>query len=152
VPRKQNRIVVGVDGSGSAQGGLAADSWRAGLRDLVETTWCARLAGAGCSHRVELRDGHPVDVLLGTAEDKHAKLSHARFERVCFEVDELDTAHRTGWSVLLKGVLHELREDDRHVEELDHVAARIGPWAAGAKAHVLVVTPVGVTGRRIVGE
>ena len=80
-----------------------------------------------------------------------AKLSHARFERVCFEVDELDMASRTGWSVLVKGVVHEVSEDDRHAEEFDLAAARIRPWAGGAKAHILVVTPVNVTGRRIVG-
>ena len=99
------RIVVGVDGSDTAQEalrwgvGLAAalgaevvavhavglleelhdpgvpeHAWRAGLRDVVETTWCAPLAKARFPHRVELRDGHPVDVLLGTADDEHAVL------------------------------------------------------------------------------
>ena len=99
------RIVVGVDGSDTAQEalrwalglgetlgaevvavhavglveelhdcGVAEDSWRAGLRDLVERTWCAPLARARCGHRVELRDGHPVDVLLGVADDEHAAL------------------------------------------------------------------------------
>jgi uncharacterized protein len=83
--------------------------------------------------------------------DPGAKLAHARFERVCFEVDELDMARRTGWSVLVRGIVHELTEGDRHAEELDVAAARIRPWAGGAKAHTLVVTPVQVTGRRIVG-
>jgi nucleotide-binding universal stress UspA family protein len=99
------RIVVGVDGSDTAQEalrwgvGLAAvlgaevvavhavglleelhdpgvpeHAWRGGLRDVVETTWCAPLAKARFPHRVELRDGHPVDVLLGTADDEHAVL------------------------------------------------------------------------------
>jgi uncharacterized protein len=84
--------------------------------------------------------------------DPGAKLSHARFERVCFEVDELDVARRTGWSVLVKGVVHELKAGDRHAEELDLAAARIRPWAGGSKAHILVVTPVNVTGRRIAGS
>src|SRR5919106_1106370 len=53
---------------------VAEDSWRAGLRDLVERTWCAPLARARCGHRVELRHGHPVDVLLGLADDEHAAL------------------------------------------------------------------------------
>jgi uncharacterized protein len=83
--------------------------------------------------------------------DPGAKLAHARFERVCFQVDELDFAQRTGWSVLVKGVVHELKEGDRHADELDLAAARIRPWASGVKAHVLVVTPVSITGRRIVG-
>jgi nitroimidazol reductase NimA-like FMN-containing flavoprotein (pyridoxamine 5'-phosphate oxidase superfamily) len=84
--------------------------------------------------------------------DPGAKLSHARFERVCFEVDELDMARRTGWSVLVKGVVHELKPGDRHAEELDLAAARIRPWAGGSKAHILVVTPVNITGRRIAGS
>jgi len=54
--------------------GVAESAWRAGLRDLVETTWCAPLARARCPSRVELRDGHPVDVVLGAAEDEHAAL------------------------------------------------------------------------------
>jgi hypothetical protein len=83
--------------------------------------------------------------------DPGVKLRHARFERVCFEVDELDTAQRTGWSVLVKGIVHELKAGDRHAEELDFVATQIRPWAGAAKSHVLVVTPMNVTGRRIAG-
>jgi nucleotide-binding universal stress UspA family protein len=33
------------------------------LRDLVEEAWYAPLARTRCAHRVEVRDGHPVDVL-----------------------------------------------------------------------------------------
>jgi uncharacterized protein len=83
--------------------------------------------------------------------DPGAKLAHARFERVCFQVDELDMARRTGWSVLVKGIVHELKKGDRHAEELDFAAAKISSWAGGAKSHILVVTPMSVTGRRIVG-
>jgi hypothetical protein len=59
---------------------------------------------------------------------------------------------RSGRSVLVKGVVHELNEGDRHAEELDVVAAGIRPWAGGAQAHIPVVTPVSGTGRRIVQE
>jgi nucleotide-binding universal stress UspA family protein len=51
-----------------------ARSWRAGVRDLVERTWCAGLADARCAHRVVVRDGPPVDVLLGVAADERADL------------------------------------------------------------------------------
>jgi len=54
--------------------GVPEHAWRAGLRHVVETTWCAPLAKARCPHRVELRDGHPVDVVLGAADDEHAAL------------------------------------------------------------------------------
>jgi nucleotide-binding universal stress UspA family protein len=41
---------------------------------LVERTWCAPLARSGSRHRVEVRDGDPVDVLLAAVEDEHADL------------------------------------------------------------------------------
>jgi nitroimidazol reductase NimA-like FMN-containing flavoprotein (pyridoxamine 5'-phosphate oxidase superfamily) len=82
--------------------------------------------------------------------DPGLKLRHARFERVCFQVDDFDRATMTGWSVLVKGVVHELTEAEGDTSELDRAASRIRPWAGGAKAYTLVITPVDVTGRRIV--
>lgn len=54
--------------------GDATASWRPGVAALVERTWCAGLARARCPHRVLVRDGPPVDVLLGTANDERASL------------------------------------------------------------------------------
>jgi nucleotide-binding universal stress UspA family protein len=50
------------------------DVWRANLRSLVETTWCAQLARAAGPHRVELHDGAPVDVLLAACVDEDARV------------------------------------------------------------------------------
>ncbi len=50
----------------------SARSWRRTLCALVERTWCAPLARAPGTHRVEVRDGDPVEVLVGAAEDEHA--------------------------------------------------------------------------------
>ncbi len=83
--------------------------------------------------------------------DPGTKLTHAQFERICFEVDDLDRSTRTGWSVLVKGVLHELRPGDHHDDELRRTAEGIASWTGGGLAHVLVITPVSVTGRRITG-
>jgi nucleotide-binding universal stress UspA family protein len=52
----------------------SARSWRKTLCDLVERTWCAPLVRAPGAHRVEVRDGHPVDVLVAAAEREHAAL------------------------------------------------------------------------------
>jgi nucleotide-binding universal stress UspA family protein len=52
----------------------SARSWRKTLCDLVERTWCAPLVRAPGAHRVEVHDGHPVDVLLAAAEREHAAL------------------------------------------------------------------------------
>ena len=99
------RIVVGVDGSGTSGEALRwavglgevlgaevvavhavglledlhdrdtlAGDWRAKLRDLVENTWCAQVSRASCAHRVELRDGAPVDVVLHAVADEQADL------------------------------------------------------------------------------
>jgi nucleotide-binding universal stress UspA family protein len=52
----------------------SARSWRRTLCDLVERTWCGPLARSPGAHRVEVRDGDPVDVLLAAAEDEPADL------------------------------------------------------------------------------
>ncbi len=52
----------------------SARSWRRTLCALVERTWCAPLARSRGLHRVEVRDGDPVDVLLAAIEDEHADL------------------------------------------------------------------------------
>ena len=127
---------------------LSADE----CRDLLETRDLGRLAVVVGGYPEVFPVNYAVvrdRVLIRT--DPGAKLAHARFVRVCFQVDELDMARRTGWSVLVKGIVHELKEGDRHAEELDFAAAKIRPWAGGAKPHILVVTPMSVTGRRIVG-
>jgi nucleotide-binding universal stress UspA family protein len=49
-------------------------SWREGLRELVEGTWCSELAESGCPHRVVVRDGPPVDVLLAATVEEAAAL------------------------------------------------------------------------------
>jgi nucleotide-binding universal stress UspA family protein len=41
----------------------SARSWRRSVADLVERTWCAPLGRAIGPHRVEVREGCPVDVL-----------------------------------------------------------------------------------------
>jgi nucleotide-binding universal stress UspA family protein len=52
----------------------SARSWRRTLCALVERTWCAPLARSRGTHRVEVRDGDPVDVLLAAVDDEHADL------------------------------------------------------------------------------
>ena len=64
---------------------------------------------------------------------------------VGFEVDGIDAAHRTGWSVLVRGLLS-------HIDDAD--VALIGdeidpePWVADRHSW-LVVRPTAITGRRL---
>jgi len=62
---------------------------------------------------------------------------------VSFQVDEVDVASRTGWSVLVQGRATE-------VGEWEASGLPLRPWAAGAKAHWVQLEPESVTGRRLV--
>jgi nitroimidazol reductase NimA-like FMN-containing flavoprotein (pyridoxamine 5'-phosphate oxidase superfamily) len=64
---------------------------------------------------------------------------------VGFEVDDVDPATQSGWSVLVIGVARRVRDDE---------ARRLGAptldrWAPGADGHVVAVTTEVVSGRRI---
>ena len=65
---------------------------------------------------------------------------------VAFEVDQLDAATRTGWSVVVLGVA-ELVTRPEEIEE----ARRYGPepWVAGRKEYLLRIPLKLVSGRRI---
>ena len=66
---------------------------------------------------------------------------------VAFEVDQLDTGTRTGWSVVVLGVA-ELVTRPEEIEQ----ARRHGPepWVPGRKEHLLKIPLKLVSGRRIV--
>ena len=68
---------------------------------------------------------------------------------VSFEVDDLHTDSRTGWSVVLTGVAQEVTDFDRPdlVERLRAVSPE--PWAPGDRPTIVRLAPDTVTGRRI---
>lgn len=79
--------------------------------------------------------------------DEGSKLDAAcRGSRVAFEVDGIDLATRTGWSVLVRGEAVEVT-NPAEVQRLADVAPQ--PWAPGAKAHFVRILPAAVTGRQI---
>ena len=67
-------------------------------------------------------------------------------ESVAFEVDAIDEATRTGWSVVVRGTLAEIT-DPAQLKRLR--ALPLYPWAPGEKSRYVRVRPVSVTGRRI---
>lgn len=69
-----------------------------------------------------------------------------RAHAVAFEVDEIDEAARTGWSVIVSGRAEEvIRTDDLgHVEALG-----LDPWVPGDVPHWFRVRTEMVSGRRI---
>ena len=79
---------------------------------------------------VYFRTGHGTKLLLLPAAP------------VSFEVDEVDRATRSGWSVLVQGHAYEATS-----WETDRLS--IEPWAGGDRSHWIRVVPRQVTGRRI---
>ncbi|GGO69260.1 pyridoxamine 5'-phosphate oxidase family protein [Nonomuraea cavernae] len=79
-----------------------------------------------------------------TDEDLRTGLQGVEYQ-VAFEVDRLDEFTRTGWSVLVRGSLHHVTDD-----ELAAASAEVEPWASGDRRRYLRITPSHVTGRRIV--
>ncbi|MGY1590849.1 pyridoxamine 5'-phosphate oxidase family protein [Geodermatophilus sp. SYSU D00708] len=78
------------------------------------------------------------------------KLSNADHANVTFEVDEIDPIHRSGWSVLVRGLAEEVT--DAHGPDLVRRTHDVGvtPWAPGEHGHWLRLIPHHVTGRRVV--
>ena len=69
-----------------------------------------------------------------------------RSPAVCYEVDGIDPANTSGWSVLVKGRAEQIRDADqlRAVTRLP-----LQPWTLGDKVHWIRILPAEVTGRRI---
>jgi nitroimidazol reductase NimA-like FMN-containing flavoprotein (pyridoxamine 5'-phosphate oxidase superfamily) len=67
-------------------------------------------------------------------------------ETVAFEIDAVDEATRTGWSVVVRGILAEIT-DPTDLARLR--ALPLYPWAPGEKTRYVRVRPLKITGRRI---
>ena len=65
---------------------------------------------------------------------------------VAFEVDQIDEAAHTGWSVVIHGPAAEVAgtEARLHADDL-----AIDPWVSSAKHRYLRIAPARITGRRI---
>jgi nitroimidazol reductase NimA-like FMN-containing flavoprotein (pyridoxamine 5'-phosphate oxidase superfamily) len=81
--------------------------------------------------------------------DLGTKLFASRRQPVAFEVDEIDTVARTGWSVHVHGVADEIviGEQDEVFEKIRRLA--FVPWGAGTVLHWVRILPIEITGRRI---
>jgi hypothetical protein len=64
---------------------------------------------------------------------------------VSFEVDEIDVAARTGWSVLAVGTAERTDGSQRPRVE----ALGLYPWAAGDRHQLVRIRPAFLSGRRI---
>jgi nitroimidazol reductase NimA-like FMN-containing flavoprotein (pyridoxamine 5'-phosphate oxidase superfamily) len=118
---------------------------------------CFRLLAGQHLGRLALVDDHgpialPINYVVDQQTvlfrtDEGTKLDVAiRSTRVAFEVDGVNEATRTGWSVLVRGEATEVTDQ----AELARVRALpLYPWAPGAKGHYIRILPALLTGRRI---
>jgi nitroimidazol reductase NimA-like FMN-containing flavoprotein (pyridoxamine 5'-phosphate oxidase superfamily) len=67
--------------------------------------------------------------------------------KVAFEVDDVDPAHRSGWSVLVCGTLHRVDADAAAFRERFDP----DPWILAERESWLVVEPAVITGRELRG-
>ena len=65
--------------------------------------------------------------------------------KVAFEIDEIDTPGRQGWSVLIQGPAHHVTEAERDAA----IEAGVEPWPAGDRELFVRIIPTHITGRRI---
>lgn len=113
---------------------------------LVRGTQVGRIAVVVDSAPDIFPVNHVVDhgsIVLRTAAG--TKLFAADGRDVAFEVDGFDAATGQAWSVVLKGVAHEVRQ--MH-DVLDAMSLPLFPWVQSSKPHFIRIEPDEVSGRR----
>jgi len=120
---------------------------------------CYRLLGTADVGRLGLVvDHYPLVIPVNYALDRDvvcvrtragSVIAGADHANVSFEVDELHTADRTAWSVLIRGQAEVITP--HHDADLAARTADSGaqPWAPGEKQTWLRIIPHGISGRRI---
>ena len=114
------------------------------------------LAGQQLGRVVLVDDRGPLALPVNFVVDQHSVLFRtdegtklavaSRGARVAFEIDAIDAATRTGWSVLVRGEAVEVTDP----AELARVRRLpLSPWAPGPKDRYVRILPAALTGRRI---
>ncbi len=84
--------------------------------------------------------------------DDGSKVQALREHDVAFEVDHIDHASRSGWSILVRGTSEEV-DIERVPELLRRIDGSVPlPWKKGLHKIWVVITPKTVTGRRLAGH
>lgn len=115
---------------------------------LLATEQVGRLVVVGDNRRLEI---FPVNYVLVADRvlfrtDDGAKLTATTATTVVFEVDQLDPIARSGWSVVVRGTASRL---DPLGPDAMAAQTRLSSWVVSMKPHLVGITPVEITGRRI---
>ena len=123
---------------------------------LVDDVCWRLLARSSFGRVVFCQDGEPgalpvnsavadrTIVFRTSADTTFFELSHG--SRVAFEADHTDHIAESGWSVLVRGTLHEVT-DPVEIEAL--ASLPVHPWAPGTRDRWMRIVPDSVTGRTI---
>ena len=119
---------------------LSAEECRALLatRSVGRLAYVARAGVPDIAPVTYVLDGGDVVLRSGPGPKLQAA---ERGDTVAFEVDDLDEEAHTGWSVVVVGRA-------RRVPASAGLAAP-EPWSSGPRRHLVRITPVRVTGRRL---
>jgi len=131
-----------------------------GLEVLAEEECVALLAGAQVGRVAVVVGGQPLIFPVNYLFEGGAvvvrtnvgtMLSGASLAHVAFEIDDFDTERRSGWSVLVQGVGHDITDSlDPTSEHLQTV--EVSPWVPGDKPRLLRIDARTITGRRFGGQ
>lgn len=87
---------------------------------------------------------HENQIVFATNHGR--KLTGLAHGEIAFEVDWIDPASRSGWSVVVRGTA-------RHLSDIDRATSAMiqQPWRSwtGTKDFVVLVQPQSITGRRV---
>lgn len=110
--------------------------------EIGRVVYCDRLGPLAVPVNFALDQG---TIVFRTAPD-NALAAHLRESSTCaFEVDRIDPATRSGWSVVLRGSAALVR----HPDGASGLTWPV-PWPDGSRQFVIRITPLEVTGRRLV--
>jgi len=125
--------------------------------EVLDQDECLALLGATEVGRIGVvADGQPLVFPVNYVLDGHSiivrtdvgnMLTGASLALVAFEIDSFDADSRSGWSVMVQGVGHDITDAlDRTSEHLQTVDVQ--PWAPGSKPFLLRIDARTITGRR----
>jgi hypothetical protein len=140
----------------SASLGLPAGSFDAPRVEVLDEAECYRLLASESVGRVVYTDGAlpaitPVNYVLDGRRVLFRTAPGSRLAAgvvgavVAFEVDWIDTATASGWSVVITG-LGRVCTPSAYAGP---PTPSVRPWAGGHRDELLTITPGRVTGRRI---
>jgi uncharacterized protein len=151
------------EGSGSAVSAQTTGTFERPSRQLVELTRAeclSLLAATGFGRVVAITAGdrpmirpvnyvfdEPLQSVVFRTNDGTKLHAVVRSARASFEIDEIETNTRTGWSVIVTGVTEEVTRPSE-IARLQRLG--LDPWAPGSRPHWIRLGVRIVSGRRIV--